>query len=165
MRCGTFFDIPKHWRMNCIDLWAALWFCSVFYTELLSAPESLAADLCSADGYYCASNDARMRRRRARDGSQSLDPGSRVSGFVFFPRTDLVVRPGQTTVPDPSRAHVGGSQPRRRESFELCTGEKVQALRRALRDNYNPAASPAAQKTLQIATAAAPRSFTLYRRQ
>ena len=41
----------------------------MFYTELLSAPESLAADLCSADGYYCASNDA-VRRSTAADGSR-----------------------------------------------------------------------------------------------
>ena len=140
MRCGTFFDIPKHCRMNCIYLGLLSVF-ALCLTQSCSLRLSVWLLIYAVRTATIAPPTMRMRRRRARDGSQSLDPGSRVSGFVFFPRTDLVVRPGQTTVPDPSRAHVGGSSPRRRESFELCR-RKSAGLRRALHDNYNPPAFP-----------------------
>ena len=72
MRCGTFFDIPKHWRMNCIYLWLLSCFCSVFYTELLSAPERLAADLCVRTATFRTST-MRETSRRQRMAAAELD--------------------------------------------------------------------------------------------
>ena len=118
MRCGTFFDIPKHWRMNCIYLWAALCFCSVSYTELLSAPERL-ADLCSADGSL--SQSTMHETSCSADGSAELADCLGCAGFSPLAATNwfrLRFRPR-----DDSRPLVHAREPRAQQEIDRARQE------------------------------------------
>ena len=93
MRCGTFFDMPRHWRMNCIYL------CAAAFTALCGAAASSCTDLCAwatrrrrtlaADSLYCGrlrnavdcARNASTGRRKACKLDLDPAPSNRFSGF------------------------------------------------------------------------------------
>ena len=123
MRCGTFFDIPKHWRMNCIYLWAALCCSRVFHGAALChwrrqrrqafGCQAFGRQSVSAHSFFCAV----QRYVNVQDGSGRQPKADFLARAGFFSGTDFALRSGQTTTPDASRTRGGVHATRQNSRF------------------------------------------------